>query len=142
MLEVRDASKRYGAITVVSHVSFAVKPGEVLGYLGPNGSGKSTTMKMIVGLMPPTSGHVLFDGADIQDDLVEYKAQLGYVPEEAHLYTYLTAPEYLRLIGRLRGMAEGVLDRKIDRLLGSLRPRHGPACAAARPSRRACDRRC
>jgi ABC-2 type transport system ATP-binding protein len=117
MLEVRDVSKRYGALTVVSHVSFVVKPGEVLGYLGPNGSGKSTTMKMIVGLMPPTSGHILFDGTDIQDRLVEYKAQLGYVPEEAHLYTYLTAPEYLRLIGRLRGMADAPIEHKVDRLL-------------------------
>lgn len=117
MLEVRDVSKRYGPITAVSHVSFTVGPGEVLGYLGPNGSGKSTTVKMIVGLMPPTSGAVLFDGVDIQDHLVEYKAQVGYVPEEAHVYTYLTGPEYLRLCGRLRGIAASVLEAKISRFL-------------------------
>lgn len=117
MLELRDVSKRYGALTAVRHVSFTVKPGEILGYLGPNGSGKSTTVKMIVGLMPPTRGHVFFDGADIQEDLVAYKAQVGYVPEEAHVYTYLTAPEYLRLVGRLRRLRAGPLEMKIDRFL-------------------------
>jgi ABC-2 type transport system ATP-binding protein len=117
MLEMRDVSKRYGAVTAVSHISFTVRPGEVLGYLGPNGSGKSTTVKMIVGLMPPTRGAVLFDGHDIQDHLIEYKAQVGYVPEEAHVYAYLTGPEYLRLCGRLRGIAPAALEQKIDRFL-------------------------
>jgi ABC-2 type transport system ATP-binding protein len=117
MLEVREVWKRYGALTAVRRVSFTVRPGEVLGYLGPNGSGKSTTVKMIVGLMPPSSGHILFDGADIQEALVDYKAQVGYVPEEAHLYTYLTGPEYLRLTGRLRRLPDGVLESKITRLL-------------------------
>ena len=117
MLEVREITKRYGALTAVHHVSFAVKPGEVLGYLGPNGSGKSTTVKMLVGLMPPTHGQILFNGMDIQDDLVGYKAQVGYVPEEAHVYTYLTGPEYLRLVGRLREMPSGKLEQKINRFL-------------------------
>ncbi len=117
MLEVRDVTKRYGALTAVSRVSFTVKPGEVLGYLGPNGSGKSTTVKMLTGLMPPTSGHILFDGADIQEDLVAHKARVGYVPEEAHVYTYLTGPEYLRLCGRLRGVPSRALEQKIDRFL-------------------------
>jgi ABC-2 type transport system ATP-binding protein len=117
MLEVREVWKRYGGLTAVRRVSFAVGPGEVLGYLGPNGSGKSTTVKMIVGLMPPSSGHILYDGTDIQDALIEYKAQVGYVPEEAHLYTYLTGPEYLRLTGRLRGLPEAALESKIAQLL-------------------------
>jgi ABC-2 type transport system ATP-binding protein len=118
MLEVRDVTKRYGALAAVNHVSFVVRPGEVLGYLGPNGSGKSTTVKMLVGLMPPTHGQIYFDGTDIQDDLLSYKAQVGYVPEEAHVYTYLTGPEYLRLVGRLRGIPAPTLERKIDRFLG------------------------
>ncbi len=117
MLEVRAVTKRYGALTAVNRVSFTVGPGEVLGYLGPNGSGKSTTVKMIVGLMPPTTGAILLDGQDIQNDLPAYKAQVGYVPEEAHVYTYLTGPEYLRLAARLRGLDAAVLERKIDRLL-------------------------
>lgn len=117
MLEVRDVTKRYGALTAVSRVSFTVGPGEVLGYLGPNGSGKSTTVKMLTGLMAPTTGHILFDGEDIQEDLVAHKARVGYVPEEAHVYTYLTGPEYLRLCGRLRGLAPAPLERKIHRFL-------------------------
>jgi ABC-2 type transport system ATP-binding protein len=71
----------------VSRVSFTVAPGEVLGYLGPNGSGNSTTVKMLTGMMPPTSGTIVFDGADIQADLIAHKARVGYVPEEAHVYT-------------------------------------------------------
>lgn len=117
MLEVRDVTKRYGGFTAVNHVSFTVEPGEVLGYLGPNGSGKSTTVKMITGLMPPTGGKILFDGRDIEEDLIAYKSQVGYVPEEAHVYTYLTGPEYLRLVGRLRGIPERRLEPKIDGFL-------------------------
>ena len=117
MLEIRDITKRYGALVAVNHVSFTVAPGEVLGYLGPNGSGKSTTVNMLVGLLPPTAGSILFDGRDIQEDLIGYKAQVGYVPEEAHVYTYLTGPEYLRMVGRLRGLPSSVLERKIDRFL-------------------------
>jgi ABC-2 type transport system ATP-binding protein len=117
MLDVKHVSRRYGAVTAVSQVSFTVRPGEVLGYLGPNGSGKSTTVKMLAGLMPPSSGRILLDGQDIQEDLAAYKAQVGYVPEEAHVYTYLTGPEYLRLCGRLRGIDATVLERKIEAFL-------------------------
>lgn len=117
MIEVRDVTKRYGGLVAVNHASFTVEPGEVLGYLGPNGSGKSTTVKMIVGLMPPSHGNVLYNGVDIQDDLIAYKSQVGYVPEEAHVYTYLTGPEYLRLVGRLRGIPAARLESKIDRFL-------------------------
>jgi ABC-2 type transport system ATP-binding protein len=117
MIEVRDVTKRYGGLVAVNHASFSVGPGEVLGYLGPNGSGKSTTVKMIVGLMPPSHGVVLYNGVDIQTDLIAYKAQVGYVPEEAHVYTYLTGPEYLRLVGRLRGIPAERLETKINRFL-------------------------
>jgi ABC-2 type transport system ATP-binding protein len=117
MIEVRDVTKRYGGLVAVNHASFTVMPGEVLGYLGPNGSGKSTTVKMLVGLMPPSHGSVLYEGVDIQEDLIAYKAQVGYVPEEAHVYTYLTGPEYLRLVGRLRGISAERLETKINRFL-------------------------
>jgi ABC-2 type transport system ATP-binding protein len=117
MLDVRDVTKRYGALPAVQHLSFTVKPGDVLGYLGPNGSGKSTTVKMLVGLMPPTQGKIFFDGIDIQEQLLAYKALVGYVPEEAHVYTYLTGAEYLRLVGRLRQLPADRLERKIDRFL-------------------------
>ncbi len=66
MLEVRQLTKRYAGIAVVDRVSFTIQPGEILGYLGPNGAGKSTTVKMLIGLIQPNAGHILFDGRDVQ----------------------------------------------------------------------------
>src|SRR5438067_6725231 len=117
MLGVHRLTKHYGALVAIHDVSFEARPGEVLGLLGPNGSGKSTTVKILTGLLRPTSGEVHLDGADAFDDLEAYKALLGYVPEEPHLYTYLTGPEYLRLVGRLRQLREAALDDKIERFL-------------------------
>jgi ABC-2 type transport system ATP-binding protein len=117
MLAVRRLTKHYGALVAVQDVTFEARPGEVLGLLGPNGSGKSTTVKILTGLLRQTSGSVELDGADAFADLEAYKAILGYVPEEPHMYTYLTGPEYLRLVGRLRGLPERALDDKIDRFL-------------------------
>ena len=79
MLEIRRLTKRYHARAVVSDVSFTAPPGEVTGYLGPNGSGKSTTVKMVTGLLAPTQGEILFRGENITNDLVAYKALVGYV---------------------------------------------------------------
>lgn len=117
MLEAVHLAKRYSSIPAVQDLSFSLQPGQVLGCLGPNGSGKSTTVKMLTGLLEPTRGTVLFDGHNIQDDLAAYRALLGYVPEEANLYPYLTGWEYLELVGTLRGMQRGDLDVKIDSLL-------------------------
>ncbi len=112
MLELRHLSKQYRNIRAVDDVSFTIHPGEIVGYLGPNGSGKSTTVKMIVGLLEPTRGLVLFEGHDIHEHLIDYKRQLGYVPEEPHIYTHLSAMEYLQLVGRLRSMPEDVIEAK------------------------------
>jgi ABC-2 type transport system ATP-binding protein len=117
VLNVHGLTKRYGALTAVDDLSFVVHPGEVLGLLGPNGSGKSTTVKILTGLLEPTTGHVELDGRDAFADRLAYKAQIGYVPEEPHMYSYLTGPEYLRLVGRLRGLPDALLDNKIDRFL-------------------------
>jgi ABC-2 type transport system ATP-binding protein len=117
MLELRNVSKSYRSIPAVEDVSFCLREGEVLGYLGPNGSGKSTTVKMVIGMIQPTRGKVLFGGRNIHDDLAGFRAQLGYVPEEAQVYTHLSGLEYLQLIGRLRGMQEEVIERKARTLL-------------------------
>ena len=127
MLEVRELTKRYKSIAAVDGVSFTVKPGEVSGYLGPNGSGKTTTVKMLTGLVEPSRGHIFFDGQDIQRNLIEFRKRLGYVPEEPHLYPYMSGREYLQLVGRLRSIPQGVLNRKTDGLLdlfGLHRHRH------------------
>ena len=110
MLELKHVCKSYRGIPAVWDVSFALREGEVLGYLGPNGSGKSTTVKMAIGMIQPTKGKVFFAGRNIHDDLAGFRAQLGYVPEEAHVYTHLSGLEYLQLIGRLRGMEERLIE--------------------------------
>jgi ABC-2 type transport system ATP-binding protein len=117
MLQARGLTKRYRGLLAVDRVSFEVRPGEIVGYLGPNGSGKSTTVNIVVGLLEPSAGEVLLDGRRVSDDLTGYKRRLGYVPEEPHLYTHLTAEEYLTLVGRLRGMPSRLLAQKTTTLL-------------------------
>ena len=117
MLEIQKLTKRYRNTAVVDNVSFTVRNGEVTGYLGPNGSGKSTTVKIITGLIEPTFGKVLLDGKDIRSDLIGFRKRLGYVPEEAILYTYLTGIEYLQLMGRLRGLPLDTVDRRANDLM-------------------------
>lgn len=117
MLEGKSLTKSYSGIPAVNGVSFQIRPGEILGYLGPNGSGKSTTVKMLTGLMEPSSGRVLFRGKDIRENLTDYKRRLGYVPEEPNLYPYLSGKEYLELAGTLREIPQAVLKKKTIALL-------------------------
>jgi ABC-2 type transport system ATP-binding protein len=120
MLEARNLTKRYAGIPVVNDVSFVIQRGETLGYLGPNGAGKSTTVKMIIGLLEPTSGEIALDGHDIHKDPEAKKAfqrRIGYVPEEPHLYPHLSGREHLQLVGRLRGLSRNSLEPKADQLL-------------------------
>lgn len=117
MLEVQNLFKSYRGIPAVEDVSFKVAPGEVVGFLGPNGAGKSTTVKIITGLLRQDDGCVRFEGRDIRDDMVSFRASFGYVPEDAHLYTYLSGLEYLQLVGRLRGMPEALIESKALELL-------------------------
>lgn len=116
-LEARGLIKCYTAVPAVSDVSFSLSSGEVLGCLGPNGSGKSTTVRMLTGLLEPTRGEVLAGGKNIQSNLVGYRERLGYVPEEADLYPFLSGWEYLELVGTLRGLAAQQLAKKIDAML-------------------------
>ena len=117
MLLLDNVTKYYGALAAVKRVSFRVHPGEVLGYLGPNGSGKSTTVKMVTGLLIPTSGTITYNGRDIQTEPLDYRRRIGYVPESPDVYTYLTGPEYLILVGRLRQIEARTLTDKVDRFL-------------------------
>jgi ABC-2 type transport system ATP-binding protein len=116
-LELQNLSRSYRGIPAIQNINFRVDAGEIVGYLGTNGSGKSTTVKIITGLLQPNDGRVLFQGKDIRDDLPAFRAALGYIPEEAHLYTYLSGLEYLQLVGRLRGMNERFIQEKACRML-------------------------
>jgi len=117
MLELQHLYRNYRGIPAIVDVSFKVAAGEVIGFLGPNGAGKSTTVKIITGMLRANEGRVLFDGRDIREDMAAFRAKIGYVPEEAHLYTYLSGLEYLQLVGRLRGMGEAAIETKASGLL-------------------------
>jgi len=117
MLEARGLAKYYSAIPAVRGLSFTLEPGGVIGLLGPNGSGKSTTVSILAGLLEPSGGNVFLNDRDVRDDLLAYKARVGYVPEEAVLYTYLTGPEYLALVGNLRGLPLATIHDRIEGFL-------------------------
>ncbi|HTW64326.1 MAG TPA: ABC transporter ATP-binding protein [Bryobacteraceae bacterium] len=117
MLEIRNLTKRFRGAPVVNDVSFAVRPGEITGYLGPNGSGKSTTVKILTGLLHASSGHVFYRGNDIYDDPIAFRQRLGYVPEEPNLYGYLTGLEFLQLAGGLRALPTDRVNQRANQLL-------------------------
>jgi ABC-2 type transport system ATP-binding protein len=116
-LEAQHLVKRFHGHAAVSDVSFVLRPGEILGYLGPNGSGKSLTLKMLTGLIEPSSGHVIYSGVDVTGGNVEFRRRFGYVPEEPHLYPFLSGREYLDLIAGLRDLPAHDMRPKIDALL-------------------------
>src|SRR5688572_30371178 len=117
MLDVRHLTKFYSAVAAIRDVSFSLEAGAILGLLGPNGSGKSTTVSILTGLRDPSAGEVWFQGVNIANRLPEYKARVGYVPEEAHLYSFLSGREHLQLVGRLRRIPDRLLATKISTLL-------------------------
>jgi len=117
MLEARHLTKYFSAIPAIRDVSFTVPPGTILGLLGPNGSGKSTTVSILTGLREPSAGQVWFNGINVADRLVEYKARIGYVPEDPHIYTFLSGREHLDLVGRLRRLPGSLRAHKIATLL-------------------------
>ena len=113
MLDVAEVTRTYHGLIGVRGLSFTVRPGRVLGLLGPNGSGKSTTVRMLVGLLRPSLGAIAWNGVNIQTGLREYQRLVGYVPEEPKLYGYLTAVEYLELVGGLHDIAPRALRVRI-----------------------------
>jgi ABC-2 type transport system ATP-binding protein len=138
MLELTGVTKRFLGITAVDNVTFTARPGEITGYLGPNGSGKSTTLKMITGLIEPSSGEIRFDGQPIHHDLIAYKQRMGYVPEEPHLYAHLSGLEYLIMVGQLRNLPAKPTAERIDgllRLFALHGDRHSPISAYSKGMR-------
>jgi ABC-2 type transport system ATP-binding protein len=117
MLELQGLTKSFRGIPAIRDISFKVAEGEVVGFLGPNGAGKSTTVKIITGMLHPDEGKVLFENRDVTDDMVGFRTAFGYVPEEPHLYSYLSGLEYLQLVGRIRGFGEALIEAKATRLL-------------------------
>jgi ABC-2 type transport system ATP-binding protein len=107
-----------GNITAVADLSFEVRSGEIVGLIGPNGAGKTTTLRALAGILRPSSGRVFVDGHDLVADPLEAKRRLAFMPDEPHLFEYLTVTEHLRLVGRLYGVAD--LERRAATLIDEL----------------------
>ncbi|MCG8597878.1 MAG: ABC transporter ATP-binding protein [Kiloniellales bacterium] len=120
LLDLQNLTKRFGRLTAVDDMSFAVTRGEVLGFLGPNGSGKTTTMRMVTGFLPPTSGSASVCGHEVTRDPIEVKRRVGYLPEGAPLYGDMTPAELLDFVARVRGFAGPDKARRMEKAIASL----------------------
>jgi ABC-2 type transport system ATP-binding protein len=110
VIDVDGLHKLYGDFAAVQGLSFRVGPGEVLGLVGPNGAGKTTTIRSVAGIIIPTRGRIRIAGHDLASDPVAAKSALAFIPDEPHLFEYLTVEEHLRFVGRLYRMGD-VSDR-------------------------------
>ena len=120
MIQLMDVTKRYNDTTAVENLNIHIEAGEIVGIIGHNGAGKSTTLKMIAGLVEPTSGGVRVMGRDIQKESVKVKQHIGFLPEESPLYEAMTAQQYLLFFSELYRMPRQNALMRIDQLLHSL----------------------
>lgn len=120
MIQLSDVTKIYDNTIVVDRLNVQIGHGEIVGLIGHNGAGKSTTLKMIAGLIEPTSGRVLVMGHDMQRESIKVKQKIGYLPEESSLYEAMTAREYLLFFSELYQMPRAKTLERIDQLLDSL----------------------
>ncbi|MBE6853258.1 MAG: ABC transporter ATP-binding protein [Ruminococcus sp.] len=121
MIEIKNLTKQYGQITAVNNISFTANKNEILGFLGPNGAGKSTTMNMIVGYLPPTSGEILIDGMNMNDNPREVKKKIGYLPELPPLYLDMKVIEYLRFVAGIKEVPKAEREHQVARALSRLK---------------------
>ena len=117
-LSVEHLRRTYGAFTAVDDLSFEVRSGEIVGLIGPNGAGKTTTLRSLAGILKPTSGQVTIDGHDVVTNSLEAKRRLAFMPDEPHLFDYLTVTEHLRLMGRIYQIPD--IERRAAAILGEL----------------------
>jgi ABC-2 type transport system ATP-binding protein len=120
MIETSALTKRYGDLTAVDHITFRAESGQVLGFLGPNGAGKSTTMKMIAGFLAPTSGSAKVCGFDVEEQPLEAKSVIGYLPEGAPSYGEMTPRSFLEFIASIRGLSGALRKQRLDDVIGRL----------------------
>jgi ABC-2 type transport system ATP-binding protein len=116
-IQTHGLTRRFGALTAVDDISFSVAPGQFFGFLGPNGAGKSTTIKMLTGLLEPSAGSIEILGKPFSASALELKRQIGVVPEGMALFGRLTAPEYLRFVGRMYGLDKQTTNLRTQELL-------------------------
>jgi ABC-2 type transport system ATP-binding protein len=116
MIEVEHLVKSYRELKAVDDVSFQVQSGEILGFLGPNGAGKTTTMRILTGVLPPTSGKAKVSGFDVFENPIEVKKRIGYLPENPPVYTDMTARAYLRFVASIKGVPRKARESEIERV--------------------------
>lgn len=119
MIEVANLTRYYGDFPALRDVSFRVAEGQIIGLLGLNGAGKSTTLKILAGLIPPSSGTVLIEGHDIVDDPASLRSRIGYLPEDPPLYTDMTVAAFVAYIGRMKGMSAADVARRLPEVLAT-----------------------
>src|SRR4051812_11794 len=117
-ITVEGLRRTYGSVTAVADLSFAVAPGEIVGLIGPNGAGKTTTLRCLAGILRPSSGRIVLAGIDTAQSPLEARRQLAFMPDEPHLFEYMTVDEHLRLVARLYGVAD--IDARTGPLLDEL----------------------
>jgi len=116
-IETTNLIKKFGNLTAVDNIDLTVKKGEIFGFLGPNGAGKTTTIKLLTGLLKPTSGTVKIMGKDIQENPIGVKEIIGYVPDEPRIYEKLTGTDFLRFIGNIFSIEKEIIEKRIIELL-------------------------
>ncbi|QNF34169.1 gliding motility-associated ABC transporter ATP-binding subunit GldA [Adhaeribacter swui] len=116
-VEVKGLTKIFGTQRAVDDISFAVQPGQVLGFLGPNGAGKSTTMKIATCYLPPSAGTITINGYDVQESPIDVRRNVGYLPEHNPLYLDMYVTEYLTFIGQLYGLAGKNLKNRVEEMI-------------------------
>ncbi len=121
MLQLQDLEKKYGSFEAVNKINLTVSKGELFGFLGPNGAGKTTTIKMITGLLSPTSGTILLDNVDVWKKPIETKRKIGYIPDQPFLYDKLTGREFLYFSGGLYELSHDNLKSNVDEIIELLK---------------------
>ena len=116
---LEGVAKRYGAATIVEDLSFAVAPGEIVGFLGPNGAGKTTTLRMIAGYTVPSAGRIMVAGHDVVSERLEAARQVGYLPERPPLYDTLDVTGYLRFVAAAKGLRRATLASELERVVAA-----------------------
>src|SRR5215471_9893689 len=114
MIKVKELTKRYARTTAVDHINFDVAKGQIVGFLGPNGAGKTTTMRMLTCFLPPTAGTATVAGFDVLEQPLEVKKRIGYLPEAPPIYPEMETAEYLKFVGKLKGLSGADLQKRVD----------------------------
>jgi ABC-2 type transport system ATP-binding protein len=118
MITVKELTKRYARTTAVDHISFEVAKGQIVGFLGPNGAGKTTTMRILTCFLPPSAGTATVAGFDVLEQPLEVKRRIGYLPETPPIYPEMETAEYLRFVGKLKGLRGENLQKRVDYVCG------------------------